>query len=142
MKTRLFILIAMVVLVMAACGPSAPSAVAPVAGTEPAAVAQVIHTAMNAQNLEAAMALIADDAVFKNTPPSGATLTGKDAIRVWVQRQVDTKTIGEISDLKVTGDRVTFNAKATRGGAPLAGGPAAIIIKNGKITLWDFNASP
>jgi len=124
--------------------PVAPTNAPPAnVGTDPASIAQAFEAALNAGNLDAAMALIADDAVFKNTPPSGATLTGKEQIQVWVKRQVDTKTTGKISDLQVQGDTAFFKAQAFRGGSPLgSGGTSMITVKDGKIVLRDFAAKP
>jgi hypothetical protein len=147
------LIIALAVISVAACGPAQAPAVGPTAipptqaptnapATDPASVVKAVHDAMNVQNLDAAMAFIADDAVFKHAPPSGATLTGKAAIRVWVKRQVDTKTLAEIGDVKVNGDTVTFTAKVTRGGAPLASAHGEITVKNSKIILWDFAPAP
>jgi branched-chain amino acid transport system substrate-binding protein len=156
MKTyRITLLVMTIAILAAACNPAqtpaaipttlgptaaVPTAVGPTVATDPASVAKAIHQAMNNQNLEAAMALVADNAVFKNAPPSGATLSDREAIRGWIKRQVDTKTIAEISDVKVNGDTATFTGKVTRGGATLAAHTSgAMTVTNGKITLWDFN---
>ena len=156
MNTSRLTLIALVLVILAAaCGPAqtpapAPTAAAPTVAastvaasttaTDPASVVKSFHEAMNSQNLEAALALLADNAVLKNAPPAGATLTDREAIRGWIKHQLDTKTIAEISDPKVAGNLVTYTAKVTRGGALLASKLEAITVTNGKITLWDFNA--
>lgn len=123
--------------------PAAPTT-APAAPTadDPASVAHAINAAMNAGDLAAAMVLVADDAVFKNSPPSRATLTGRSEIQAWVKRQIDRRTTAEISDVTVTGDTAYFVATVSRAGSPLPAGPGAITVTNGKIVLWDFAAQP
>jgi len=105
---------------------------------DPLAVIRAFHDAQNAKNVTAAMALVADDAVFKNAPPSSATLTGKDQIRTWLQGQVDRNNQVEVSNLQVSGDKVTWDSKVTRGGSQIATSSVEAIVQGGKIKSFTF----
>ena len=59
--------------------------------TDPLAVVAALYEAVNAGDVEAALALYADDAViYMPVPPPNMpdTYTGKDEIRVWVENEV------------------------------------------------------
>jgi len=135
MKTKTLLISAIVVaaLLLAACGGNATQS-----ADDPAAVITAIHEKMNAGDVDGVMALIADNAVFHNAPPGGATLDTRDEIRAWVQRQVDTKTMAELSDIKVNGEAATWHAKVTRNGSLLVEGQGEGKFKDGKLVEWTF----
>lgn len=60
-------------------------------GNDPAAVINAFIAAENARNVDAALALFADDAVINENPLNNPDLihTGKDEIRAYLQRLVD-----------------------------------------------------
>jgi ketosteroid isomerase-like protein/predicted small lipoprotein YifL len=106
----------------------------------PAAVIIAINEKMNAGDVDGVMALIADNAVFYNAPgqAGGAKLDTRDAIRNWIQRQVDTNTMAEISDIQVNGEAVTWHVKVTRNGSLLVEGQDEAKVKDGKLVEWTF----
>jgi ketosteroid isomerase-like protein len=105
----------------------------------PAAVIIAINEKMNAGDVDGVMALIADNAVFYNAPgQAGGTLDTRDEIRAWIQRQVDTKTMAEISDIQVNGDTVTWHVKVTRNGSLLLEGQEEAKVKDGKLVERTF----
>lgn len=93
---------------------------------------------MNTGDVDGAMALIADDAKFDYAPPSGATLTTRDDIRSWVQRQVDGKIVAALRDIQVNGDKASWYVKVTRNGSVLSGGPGHGEFADGKLKMWTF----
>jgi len=140
MKTKFFfttLIVTLLAMAMAACDAGAtPTA----SQSDPAAVITAINEKMNAGDVDGVMALIADNAVFYNAPgqAGGAKLDTRDEIRAWIQRQVDTKTIGEQSDIQVNGDTVTWHVKVTRNGAVLVEGQDEAKVKDGKLVEWTF----
>ena len=63
---------------------------------DPISVLQGFAAAINAKQLEAAMALVADDAVFINP---GARYSGKSEIRVYVRSAINHGVTNELSNL-------------------------------------------
>jgi len=112
----------------------------PATQSNPAAVITAINEKMNAGDMDGVMALIADNAVFYNAPgiAGGAKLDTRDEIRAWIQRQVDTKTIAEISDLQVNGKAVTWHVKVTRNGSVLVEGQDEAKVEDGKLVERTF----
>jgi ketosteroid isomerase-like protein len=128
------------VVAVAACGGgSTPTAGRP-ASSDPAAVITAIQARQNAGDVDGVMALLSDNAVFYNAPGQvgGPKLATRAGIRAWVQRQVDTSTTAETSDIKVSGDTVTFSVKATRNGSVIHQGQEKAIVKDGKIVERTF----
>ena len=115
-KHILFILFVILAQVLAACGTAAPAApvseptTAPAVPTptpepaDPAVVAQSFYQAYNAGDLEALMALVAEDVKCRG----GCYLTGKDRFRLYIQTDLNKGLQAEISDLNVEGDKVTY----------------------------------
>ena len=138
MKTKFFfttIIVTLLAMTLAACGAGAtPTA----SQSDPAAVITAINEKMNAGDVDGVMALIADNAVFHNAPPRGATLDTRDEIRNWIQRQVDTKTMAELSDLKVDGNSVSWSVKVSRNGSPFGSGMTVAVVEDGKVISWTF----
>jgi hypothetical protein len=99
---------------------------------------QSFNRALEDGNLEAAMALLADDIKFRGVP----YLSGKDAVRRYLQGIIDDEGWRqEISDLKVEGDTVTYNWTVYNpNGAVSARGVEMMHIKDGKILLIESEA--
>jgi hypothetical protein len=148
-KRMLFILFVMfcVAHVFASCAglatPAAPASeptTAPLASTatpepiDPAAIAQSFYQAYNEGDLEALMALVAEDIKVR-----GQTyLTGKDRFGFNMQADIDLGFQAEISDLKVEGDRVTYNVTVyNNAGSVLIRGVETLQVKDGLIILFE-----
>jgi len=133
---------------LAACGspatpaalPSEPSSIstsapAPTVTPEPvdpAAIAQSFYQAYNEGDLEALMALVADDIKVRG----GAYLTGKDRFQFNYQADLKQGFQVEISDLKAEGDRVTYSVRVyNKNGSLLISGVETLQIKDGLIIL-------
>lgn len=97
-----------------------------------AAVIKNYVDARNAKNVDAAMAFFADDAFYTN--PFGAKYTGKTDIRSIVQHDADTGTQFELSNVQVTGSKVTFHLNFVVGGNPARGYDFEAVVQGDKIT--------
>ena len=132
MNTKHIFLILLVILTqaLAACGSAAPA-------TDPAAVAQSFYKAVNEGDIDAAMALVADDIKCRG----GCYLDGIESFRAYIQGGINGNGPTEISDLKVEGDTVTYNwAAYTKEGFLEARGVETLQIKDGKIILMESQA--
>jgi hypothetical protein len=148
-KHILFILIVTLFVsqVLAACGaPATPLAVtsepttpppAPTATPEPvdpAAIAQSFYQAYNAGDLESLMALVAEDIKVRG----GMVVTGKDRFQFVMQADLKQGFQAEISDLKVEGDRATYNVTVyNNAGSVLITGVETLQVKDGLIILFE-----
>ena len=149
-KRYLFILFVILAQVLAACGSPAPAtevvpeptlvptaAAAPTpVGPDPIAVVEDFYTALNAKDVDAAMAFVAEDAHWRGTP----TVTGKDRIRDYLKGGIDAGYTTEISDLRATKGRVTFTLAASKNGAVQASGEDTYTVENGLITTFESYA--
>jgi hypothetical protein len=148
MKIKYTLLISFVLLAqaVAACGTatpiapvSEPTAAPPVPTAtpepvDPAAIAQEFYKATNAGNLDAAMALVAEDVQCRG----GCYITGKQSFQTWIQGSINRGGRVEISDLKVEGDKVTYNWEAfSEDGFFQARGVETLQIKDGLIVLME-----
>jgi ketosteroid isomerase-like protein len=82
-------------------------------GPDPASIVWAYVEALNAHDLEAALALFADDAEVRVVPPPRGTngaFRGKDEINVYLHRNVFRDVRVEVRDLRATGDRVSYTA--------------------------------
>lgn len=135
MKTRLITMLVLVVLLAIPVALYAQD-------TDPAAVAKALANAVNAGDVEAALALFADDAVVDTGSPA-SPYTGKEEIRAWLEGMVATNFQIEIEILQVEGDTVTERDKFSDddlrnlGIAPLEG-ISKITVQDGKITALIF----
>jgi ketosteroid isomerase-like protein len=103
MKSFTIAIIFMLVTVVAsACGSTQPS-------TDPASVIQAFFEALNAGDLDGAMALVAEDAVFILHD----VYTEKAQVRDHYQGEIDRNAHYELSDIQVAGDVVTLRLKET-----------------------------
>ena len=125
MKIPLFALSAIMLAVLVSCAPAACTD-----KTDPASVVKAYYDAENADDLEAAMALIADDAVF--TFPLAGQHTGQDEIREWEQYAMQKGGDIELSNIQVADETVTFTANFLWGGLRLKH-DYEVIVQCGKI---------
>lgn len=81
--------------------------------TDPAAVLSNLADALNAGDVDAAMELVADDAVLRFVPDVMGTgpITGRDQIRAWYEGLVAQHIRAEPSNLEVDGNQVTWTNK-------------------------------
>lgn len=118
----IIILVTALSLMLAACG--AP------AGSDPAAVFEALDDAWNAKDLDAVMALIADDAVETNQT---GTFTGKKAIR-GVYSQVINLFSLDCDNYQAEGNTVTYECVLTKyDGSGKAGERYESVVEDGKI---------
>jgi protease I len=148
MKTKM-ILICVIALALVACAAPAPTAT-PVPTPDPAAVIKSLAAALNAGNVDAVMAFYADDATITHKPaPAGQSgiLTGKEQIRGFIQGLVAGNFSGEVSNLKVMGDKVTLTGTLSTdtyrklGVAPIVIAEEAVIV-GGKIKSETMTVTP
>ena len=81
---------------------------------ETAAVESILQgfiEALNAGDVEGALAFLADDAVVQLIPPpepaGDGLFTGKEEIRVWYEFQAEGNSSNELSNVRINGDQVT-----------------------------------
>ena len=158
MKTKLFLICALALcgIALGACAAPAPTAtpvpptVTPVPTPDPAAVIKSLAAALNAGNVDAVMAFYADDATITNKPaPAGQSgvLTGKAQIRGFIQNLVAGNFSGEVSNLKVVGDKITLTGTLSTdtyrklGVAPIVIEEEAVIV-GGKIKSETMTVTP
>ena len=80
--------------------------------TDPAALFTALADALNAGDVDAALALVADDAVL-TFPDLGYVFTGKEEIRGWYEGLVAQNLHAEPSDFQIDGDRMTWSNKVS-----------------------------
>jgi ketosteroid isomerase-like protein len=150
-KRILFILFVILAQALAACSTPAPTP-APVTPTsaptlaptvtptpEPPDSAEVVQNfwdAMKAQDVNAAMAFIADNALCRGY----CYFSGKETFRSVLQGMVNSGNITEISIVKVEGDTVTYNYKVYRNGFVVednADEGETMQVQDGKIIHWN-----
>jgi ketosteroid isomerase-like protein len=113
---------------------------------DPASVFQAFNAAVNAHDVDAALAFFADDAVvqFPNQPPPNIH-RGASAIRAWLQADAAQHIAIRTEQVQVEGDRLTCVGKvdidALRPLGITLEGPAEAIVQGGKITSFTFTLS-
>lgn len=83
--------------------------------TDPESLMGALGEALMAKDVDAAMALVAYDAVITIVPPPPGTtgvFAGKEEIRAWYEQLVAWNFRAEISNFQVEGDRATWTTKA------------------------------
>lgn len=147
-KRLLFILFVILAQILAACGTAAPAAPtseptiapppAPTATPEPADPAEVVQgfwAAMEAKDIEAAMAFVAEDAKCRGA----CYFSGTNSFNAYLQGRINAGLVTQISDVKVEGDTVTYLYKVFRNGIEVeenAEGESMQVL-DGKIILWN-----
>lgn len=144
-KRVLFILFVTLCVAQAlvACGAAAPASEQPTASPPPAptatpepidptVIAENFYSAFNVGDIEAAMALVAEDVKCRGA----CYITGIQSFRAYVQGDMKDGARMEISDLKVEGGKVTYKWKAySNAGFFQASGVEVMHIQDGKIIL-------
>jgi ketosteroid isomerase-like protein len=114
-------------MILTACGAPAPAV------ADPVAIAQGFWDAVNAKNIDAAMAFVADDIV---TNGFDAHYTNKADFSAFLLREAKNGDTYEVTDLKLDSeDTVTFTIKINLKGGDIEvqNGPAKLQVKDGKI---------
>lgn len=103
--------------------------------SSPEEIVQGFYQAMNDGDLETAMTFIADGIECRGH----CYITGKDSFQTFIQGNIDHNDQFEISDLKVTGDKVTFNYIIRRGDSVLARGVDSVMqVQDGQIIYFEI----
>lgn len=108
MKTKMIAMTLLAVMIMLPTGLYAQE-------TDPESIASALVEALVAKDIDAAMALVADDAVVTVIPPPTGTsgvFTGTEEIRAWYEQLVAWNFRAEMSNFQVSGDRATWTTKA------------------------------
>jgi ketosteroid isomerase-like protein len=116
--------------------------------TGPGAVVEYLYTVL-LDDLDAAVALFAEDAVISISPPPSpgtGTYEGVDAIRNKLRLARANMESMELTHLEVAGDTVTFNDSVVQ--RSCFAGPRCvmdttghvIVVRDGKIVSWDFGS--
>lgn len=124
----LFVLLASI---LTACGALAPTA------SDPVTIAQGFWEALNAKNIDAAMAFVADDIVTDGLP---SHFTNKVDFSAFMLSSVEGGDIFEITDLKLDSeDTVTYKISVDlRGNTEAFSGLGKLQVKDGKIVYIEF----
>jgi ketosteroid isomerase-like protein len=102
--------------------------------SDPAAIAQNFYKAINAGDIETAMGLVADNVKCRGE----CYFSGKDLFRAYMKSATDRGDQIELSDLKVEGDKVSYNWKAySKAGFFQAAGTESLQIKDSLIVLME-----
>ncbi len=117
---------------------------------DPGTVALLFNVARNSGDLDKAMDLLADDAVFHLEPPfygTSAELKGKAAIRRYLELEVEDHFRAEYYAVQVAGSTTTFYITATseayrQQGIDELRGKGEMAVEKGKIKRFDFEATP
>ncbi|HAV77687.1 MAG TPA: hypothetical protein DCX53_10080, partial [Anaerolineae bacterium] len=127
MTRSLYILIVALMILLTACGSQSP--------TDPAAVMDAYTAAINAHDVEAALLLVADDAVYDR--PSGQ-FTGKEEVRTFIEgliaQDVHVELIGERT---VNGEKVTWQSQVTLKDLQNPDGPPIVLLNNSESIVRD-----
>jgi len=120
------------VLLVSACASTQPI-------TEPVAVIEAFHKALNDGDLDTAMSFVADDATFNiRGGPTITTYTGTEKVQDYLQQVVDRNSQHELSDLMLEGDTVTWVLRKTSSLGESSGTEEAVV-QDGKIESFDSN---
>jgi ketosteroid isomerase-like protein len=147
---RIFFIVSIIAAqVLVACGgsatevasTSAPVSIptsAPTATPEPADPAEIVQAfwdAVKAEDIEAAMAFVAEDVKCKGS----CYFTGKDSFRSLIQGMINGGRVTEISDVVVEGDTVTYLYKVLRNDIVVEdnGEGESMQVQDGKIIFWN-----
>lgn len=127
-------LVALVVLVAAACSSS---------DADPSTVLEDHAAAYNAHDLDAVVALFAEDAIVTGHPldPTGIT-EGREAIRELEEEALTisaSENADEYTNIVESGNTVTFgHLFTTSSGQCFSGDGHRVVVEDGKIVRWDW----
>jgi limonene-1,2-epoxide hydrolase len=107
--------------------------------TDSASIIRAFQHAVNAEHVDAALALFADDAVVSNT--LGRRFIGKHRIRSLIQTNVDAGNHFVPEDLQALGDGVTWNVTESNSiykklGLNLVEMTTVVVVQEGRIKSW------
>lgn len=130
-KSKYMFLFVLLASILTACGAPAPSV------SDPVTIAQGFWDAIQAQNVDAAMAFVADDIVTDGLP---AHFTNKADFSAFMVSGEKDGSIFEITDLKLASeDTVTYTMKVDlRGNIEPFSGLGKLQVKDGKIVYIEF----
>jgi limonene-1,2-epoxide hydrolase len=108
-------------------------------GADPASTIRAFQDAVNAEHVDAALALFADDAVVSNT--LGRRFIGKHRIRRLIQANVDAGIQLVPENLQTLSDRVTWNVSESNSiykklGLSLVEMTTVVVVQEGRIKSW------
>lgn len=115
-------------------------------GADPLSVVNAFNAASIARDVDAELALFADDATasFPGQPEPNF-FKGKEEIRKWLETDTGNNIHLEVSNLKVVGNKVTWNAVVSDDELRKLGvaleGSAEATVENGKIKAFTFAIS-
>jgi limonene-1,2-epoxide hydrolase len=117
--------------ILSACGTAAPTSAGPIT------IAQGFWDAINAKNVDAAMAFVADDVVIRG---GLNPLSGKAELGAFLSSELEKGMTFEISDLVSSAkDEVTYTMKIYTNGTMLVSSPfLRIQVRDEKIVLVEF----
>ena len=125
-KSLLFTLLVVIIttsLLLAACAPSAST-------PNPAAILEGYIHSFNARQLDEAISLVADDAVFIDP---GGKYVGEAQIRATLQSAINDGVTLEVSNISDTNGRLVYEYKVFVGGGLFTSGTGLTIVQDGKI---------
>lgn len=99
-----------------------------------AAIVKNIVDARNAKNVDAAMSFFTDDAVYTNI--FGAKYQGKAEIRSLFQERIDRGYQYELSNVKATGNTVTFHLNGFIAGNFTDKNDTEAVLQGDKVASW------
>lgn len=111
--------------------------------TEPASIAEVLTAAINAHDVNGALACFTENAVLHTPGRQPSKHVGKAQIRAWLQDDADHNISVEVNALQVTGETVTGKAQVANDALREMGigqitGALEIVVQSGKITAFTF----
>jgi len=116
---------------------------------DPLTIANAWNDALNAGDIDGALAYLADEAVLTFIPPTPGTsgvLTGKGEIRAWYEAVVAAHGVGTLSDCQVDGETLTCTDTYTDDDFAAMGvgsivGEWVAVVRDGKIQSYTFTMS-
>lgn len=111
--------------------------------TGPLSIARAMTAAINAHDVDGALAYFAEDAVLHVPGQQPNTYVGKAQIRVWLQDDVDHNISVETEAVQVAGETVTGTARVANdalreGGVRHVTGALELVVQRGKISSFTF----
>jgi hypothetical protein len=139
-KRRYFVICIILIQGLIACANT--STITPIIATtapefvSPDEIVQDFYQAINDGDIETAISFAADEIECRGH----CYITGKDAFQTFIQGNIDHNDRFEISELRVDGNKVTFNYVIYRANSVLARGIDSVMqIQDGKIIYFEIN---
>lgn len=112
-------------------------------GTDPESVVRALMDALNAQDMDAGLALIADDTVITLLPPPAKVFTGREQIRAYWEAWFAMNGYTELSNFQVDGEKATWSVDGwTDEWRALGVAPLVVegegIVQDGLLKSWTF----